>query len=73
MGRKVESLAQARAAVSFRTQSAGYEDDVSYVVLPADTVLDDLVWFVDKADGRVHDELAFEQFDRTDAMLRVIS
>lgn len=73
MGRKIESLAQARAAVPFRTQSVGFEDDTSYLVLPVETVLDDLIWFVDKADGKVHDEVAYEQFDRTDNMLRVVS
>lgn len=68
----VNSLREARAAVDFATRSNGFEDDVSYLVLPVEPLEDDIITFVDKADGRVHDEVAYEQFDRTDRMLPVI-
>lgn len=71
MGR-VTSLKEARAAVDFRTLSRGLEDDDSYVVYPAEPTIDDVLWFVDKADGKVHPEVAYLQFDRTDGMVTVV-
>lgn len=70
----ISSFKEARAAVDFRTLSRGLEDEQSYLVHPADNEqVDDVIWFVDKADGKVHPEVAYTQFDRTSKMVTVVS
>lgn len=67
------SLKEARAAVDFRTLSRGLEDEESYLVRPVQELDDDVIWFVDKADGKVHAEVAYLQFGRTSQMVAVVS
>lgn len=68
----VSTLNEARAAVDFATKPTGWADEESYVVLPQVDQYDDLVYFVDKADGLVHYAVYFDVMDRLGKMERVI-